>query len=64
MQIAQVRTNLTVKCPPDRGDAGYSGKVVHVDHTEHKNSQGSPYCWVTVQHPSGSKHVWPSNRLQ
>lgn len=52
-----------VSCPPDRGDDGYTGRVMSVGDTVHHNHQGIPYRWVTVRHPRGSQHVWPSNRL-
>ena len=53
----------TVSCPPDRGDEGYQGRVMGVGETEHRSHKGDPYHWVTVRHPRGSKHLWPSNRL-
>lgn len=48
-----------VRCPADRGDAGYQGTVVSVG----EPLPGKSYRWVEVQHPRGTKHVWPSNRL-
>lgn len=54
----------TVRCPADRGEAGYTGKVTHVAGNKCTSFNGTPYVWVTVRHPSGlSNHVWPSNRL-
>ena len=49
-------------CPADRGDAAYTGKVVHVSGniTTHL---GKEFIWVTVSDGHGSRHVWPSNRL-
>lgn len=52
-----------VSCPPDRGDAGYVGMVTGVCDKVHVSHQGKPYRWVTVRHPRGTSHVWPSNRL-
>lgn len=46
-------------CPADRGDAGYQGTVTSVG----EPLPGKSYRWVEVQHPLGTKHVWPSNRL-
>ena len=64
MQIDKIKVGITVHCPPDRGDAGYSGRVTHVTPGPPlKNHDGSEYVWVEVQHPRGTKHVWPSNRL-
>lgn len=51
-----------VKCPPDRGDARYSGKITQVGTEVHKNIRGVEYVWVTVKGPYHSS-VWPSNRL-
>lgn len=58
LQLQQI-----VHCPEDRGDAAYTGKVVYLGTKVETNHQGAQYIWVTVKHPSGSKHVWPSNRL-
>ena len=52
-----------VICPADRGDKPYRGQIVHVGDSMSVNYQGVKYKWITVQHPRGSKHVWPSNRL-
>jgi hypothetical protein len=55
-----------VRCPPDRGDPAYIGKVTHLsaDHGGTVYGTDQIYLWVTVEHPAGkSRHVWPSNRL-
>ena len=52
-----------VQVPEDRGEKPYSGKIVGFGVDVQKNLKGTPYVWVTVKHPSGSEHVWPSNRL-
>ena len=54
----------SVSCPPDRDDAGYRGMVTEVGEDVHLNHAGQAYRWVTVRHPRGTSHVWPSNRLQ
>lgn len=53
-----------VICPPDRGDAGFAGKITRVDTSQKssRNIDGHEYIGVTVQGPHG-KAVWPSNRL-
>lgn len=53
-----------VRCPADRGDKAYLGKVVGVSGIVQENYQHTPYTWVEVMHlMSGRKSVWPSNRL-
>lgn len=52
-----------VRCPPDRGSPGFSAKVVQAGGEVHRNHQGQPYQWVTVQPKGGARSVWPSNRL-
>jgi len=60
----RLKPGVTVVCPPDRGDKGYRGVVTHVGLNLCTHSLlHEPYLWVEVQHPSGSKHIWPSNRL-
>lgn len=58
MKLGQI-----VKCPADRGDKPYKGKITHVGSSVNKTFNGVQYVWVTVEHPNKSKHVWPSNRL-
>lgn len=58
----KLKIGQTVHCPADRGDKGFSGKVVHVGETVYSNHQGTEYVWVTVQGVKKSS-VWPSNRL-
>jgi hypothetical protein len=64
MKPTQVRVDATVSCPEDRGEKSYKGQVLSVQPEVHKNHQGIEYVWVEVRHPSGSKHIWPSSRLQ
>ena len=53
-----------VTCPPDRGHAGYTGKVFFISKNIERNIHGVPYVWVTVTHPGGQRRaVWPSHRL-
>lgn len=52
-----------VRCPEDRGDKAYSGRVAHIGTHVKNTMHGTDYIWVTVQHPDGHKSVWPSNRL-
>lgn len=66
MNIEKARTikpGDTVRCPADRGEPGYTGKVEHVSPNEGTNIHGVPYIWVTVRRPGGHASVWPSNRL-
>jgi hypothetical protein len=59
-----------VRCPPDRGNPGYAGRVKFLvpDAPASKAfGGGEEYIWVTVT-PSESlmgkaSAVWPSNRL-
>ena len=53
----------TVHAPADRGDKPYTGNVVHVGDTKCLSHQNAPFVWATVRHPSGTEHVWPSNRI-
>jgi len=63
-QAKALKVGQIVRCPTDRGDITYTGKVEHIEETVHKNIYGVEYVWVTVAHPSGkSRHVWPSHRL-
>lgn len=55
-----------VRCPADRGDQPYKGKVLEdcSDHTVHTNYYGEQFIWVRVYNPTTRHHaVWPSNRL-
>lgn len=66
MDIAKARTlkiGDTVRCPADRGDPAYSGKVEHVGQDEAQDLQGRGYLWVTVRRAGAHASVWPSNRL-
>lgn len=64
MKISSLRLLQTVTCPPDMGSPGYQGTVMSIDSNVQENHTGVKFVWVTVRGPSGSKHVWPSNRLQ
>jgi hypothetical protein len=57
------KLNATVRVPADRGDKPYTGTVVHVGESVERNHANTPFVWTTVRHPSGTKHVWPSNRI-
>ena len=63
MNYKQLKVGQKVKCPADRGDTAYYGTVVSFSEMVNYNSQGTAYVWVTVRHPKGSTHSWPSNRL-
>jgi hypothetical protein len=63
MLHTRLKVGMTVRCPPDRGDQGYSGNVKSVGTHINRNSVGSDYVWVEVEHPRGTKHIWPSTRL-
>lgn len=55
--------NADVRCPADRGNEPYVGRITEVGSDIRHNHAGKPYVWTTVRHPSGTRHVWPSNRL-
>lgn len=59
----RIKRGERVACPPDRGDKGYMGEVVHTSPIIATNRDGTEYIWIQVQHPDGHKSVWPSNRL-
>jgi len=71
IERAQAPPGKTVRCPPDRGEPGYIGKVTHVSQQVQIALNGTKYVWVTVAkrtaihgsvvHPQSA--VWPSNRL-
>lgn len=62
--IIQFRVGDTVKCPADRGDPGYIGRVTHVSTGQNTNIYGTPYYGVTVRTPNGKRStVWPSHRI-
>lgn len=54
-----------VRCPADRGDCSYLGRIEHIAPTVYTNAQGVRYVWVTVRKDKwpGTAHVWPSHRL-
>lgn len=52
-----------VKCPPDRGEVGYSGEIVRINEEVNFNYKGIPYRWIIVKKDNKTRHVWPSNRL-
>lgn len=59
-----LKKGATVRCPKDRGEGAYYGKVVNDcdESAIHKNLDGTEFIWVEVQGPN-HKTVWPSNRL-
>ncbi len=61
----ELKVGDRVICPPDRGDAGYSGTVTHLtENEEYTNIHGDLYRWVSVRlHGTYHSTVWPSNRL-
>jgi hypothetical protein len=64
MQIDQLKVGQLVRCPSDRGDPGYVGKVLGYSTEVNTTSTGSTYVWVEVHNPIfNHKSVWPSNRL-
>lgn len=55
-----------VRCPEDRGDPAYVGRVSHTlpNATVYYDLKGRPYIWVEVQNGTPKrKTVWPTNRL-
>lgn len=62
-EARKLRVGSQVKCPEDRGSAGFIGTVVHVGSIESKTVNGTPYMWVTVRNPYYQRAVWPTNRL-
>jgi hypothetical protein len=55
-----------VRCPEDRGDPPYVGRITHIGKDVHANYQGVRYVWLTIQRTDRTprtSHVWPSNRL-
>lgn len=62
MRIDQLKVGHSVRCPADRGEPGFTGKIVGFSTQENKTSTGITYVWVEVQGPH-HKSVWPSNRL-
>lgn len=57
-----------VKCPPDMGQPGYTGRIVAIDPKESSHMLRA-FRWITVERlnddgrPTGQKSVWPSTRL-
>ena len=62
-EARKLRVGSRVKCPEDRGSAGFTGVVVHVGSIESKTVNGTPYMWVTVRNSHHQRAVWPTNRL-
>lgn len=62
-EARKLRVGSRVKCPEDRGSAGFIGVVVHVGRIESKTANGTPYMWVTVRNSRPQRAVWPTNRL-
>lgn len=63
-QALKLQPGQTVRCPEDRGQAGYAGRIDHRTDDVYETHDGkSKYIWVTVRHPRGHASVWPSNRL-
>ena len=59
-----LKPGALVRCPADRGDLPYTGKVTFVGTNESTGSDGKPYVWINVRNPlNGRESVWPSNRL-
>lgn len=63
-QALKLKVGDTVRCPADRGEPGYSGKVEHIDDNDATHALvKEPFRWVTVRKPGAHASVWPSNRL-
>lgn len=53
-----------VRCPADRGDKAFDGKVYHISTLVNTNIDGVLYVWCSVRRMDGSNGgVWPSHRL-
>ena len=53
-----------VRCPPDRGNSAYTGKVWRVGENVYTNIHGVDYVWVTVTKGKYQREIWPSHRLK
>lgn len=53
----------TVQAPSEWGNKPYVGVVAQVGEVVDRNRLGVRFLWTSVQHPSGSKHIWPSHRI-
>lgn len=65
-QARKLRRGSMVKCPPDRGSKGFTGKVDQLDCAtamEHTSHQGLRFIWIAVRDPGGRPSIWPSTRL-
>lgn len=56
-----LKIGAIVRCPADRGEPAYRGKVESVG--AHVTEKPVPFVWVSVRTPNGHAVVWPSNRL-
>ena len=64
VQKPRFKVGDIVRCPEDRGEASYTGRIVHVSETSGTNIRGTVYYWTTVRRRGGkSQHVWPDHRL-
>jgi len=58
-QIRQI-----VRCPANRGDSAYTGRITHVGADVQTNISGIRFVWVTVRRSDADRSaVWPSHRL-
>lgn len=61
----QLKVGDVVRCPPDRGDPGYTATVRSAPAQQTLyNDTGVAYTWVYVTDPNGTSHIWPSNILE
>jgi hypothetical protein len=66
VEALQLRKGDLVRCPSDRGNPEYVGRVIEefVGGKVHKNLKEKEYIWVLIASQSGHKETWPSNRLE
>lgn len=63
-KLKRFKVGDIVRCPADRGDTTFLGKVVFAGSAVHHNLNNTPYTWVEVKNiMTGRKAIWPSNRL-
>jgi hypothetical protein len=65
--MISLKVGQIVRCPADRGDLPYEGKVTWIGDSVCYNHLGVPYVWVGVgrwlSSAKGGSTTWPSNRL-
>lgn len=58
-----LKENQIVRCPPDRGNPPFTGRITKIETHVYQNTMGIRFVWVHVINPHGNTSLWASHRL-